>query len=323
VATIGLSDLSGLLLSLYRSARELPIGDFQRAALVLVEPSLHSNLHGPGTIGEERIDRYHVQAFQEPPGMLPADAEVKHGDRAVPAVLPSAGETVRFNTRQEYPGSGARGIRDCTRLYGRENGLIAADVRAEGTFARWVSLYRADPDSQYTVEERQLCAQLFPHLIEALAINRLVHLEHLEPAGAVRRYHLAIADRHGMLYHSEPGFLDLLGREAAGAGHQRLPETVLAALQSGHVFSGQAIVLRARNDGDLLFLKARPRVLADGLTAREIQVAREVARGCTYKEIAHNLKISPSTARNHIHAIHAKLQVDNKASLTTQLQSIE
>src|SRR5262249_44858967 len=51
----------------------------------------------------------------------------------------------------------------------------------------------------------------------------------------------------------------------------------------------------------------------DGLTAREIDVLRLLARGMSSKEIATQLVISPKTARNHIEHIYAKIGASNRA----------
>ena len=51
-----------------------------------------------------------------------------------------------------------------------------------------------------------------------------------------------------------------------------------------------------------------------GLTAREIDVLRLVARGMSHKEIATQLVISPKTARNHIEHIYVKIGAANRAT---------
>jgi DNA-binding CsgD family transcriptional regulator len=50
-----------------------------------------------------------------------------------------------------------------------------------------------------------------------------------------------------------------------------------------------------------------------GLTAREVDVLRLVARGLSSKEVATRLVITPKTARNHIEHIYAKIGASNRA----------
>lgn len=50
-----------------------------------------------------------------------------------------------------------------------------------------------------------------------------------------------------------------------------------------------------------------------GLTAREVDVLRLLARGMTNNEIAEALVISPKTADHHIEHIYAKIAVNNRA----------
>jgi DNA-binding CsgD family transcriptional regulator len=51
-----------------------------------------------------------------------------------------------------------------------------------------------------------------------------------------------------------------------------------------------------------------------GLTAREVDVLRLLARGLSGKEIGAHLGISAKTAANHIEHIYAKIEASNRAS---------
>lgn len=84
----------------------------------------------------------------------------------------------------------------------------------------------------------------------------------------------------------------------------------------------RAEVRAGRLDGDVVeaVLAAaghRARTLRDrpaGLTAREVEVLRLVARGLSSKEIAAELVISPKTARNHIEHIYAKIGATSRVA---------
>jgi DNA-binding NarL/FixJ family response regulator len=51
-----------------------------------------------------------------------------------------------------------------------------------------------------------------------------------------------------------------------------------------------------------------------GLTAREVDVLRLVARGLSSKEIGSRLVISPKTARNHIEHIYTKIGATSRVT---------
>ena len=61
--------------------------------------------------------------------------------------------------------------------------------------------------------------------------------------------------------------------------------------------------------------RARRRIEGPGgLTVREVEVLRLLARGLSTKEIARVLALSPKTAGNHIEHIYAKIDADNRVS---------
>ena len=58
---------------------------------------------------------------------------------------------------------------------------------------------------------------------------------------------------------------------------------------------------------------AKRREWPAGLTTREVEILRLVARGQTNKQIAATLTISPKTAGTHVEHIYTKLGVTNRA----------
>ncbi len=91
------------------------------------------------------------------------------------------------------------------------------------------------------------------------------------------------------------------------------PQQAAAQLQSeviGKRLDGEAV--------DAVLSVAGHRVTARkegpaGLTLREIEVLRLLARGLTNKEIAETVSITPKTAGNHVEHIYAKIGVSNRA----------
>ena len=57
------------------------------------------------------------------------------------------------------------------------------------------------------------------------------------------------------------------------------------------------------------------------LSEREMMIAERYAGGKTYKQIASELNIAPSTVRNHLAAVYRKLGVQNKPELIRELSA--
>jgi DNA-binding NarL/FixJ family response regulator len=92
-----------------------------------------------------------------------------------------------------------------------------------------------------------------------------------------------------------------------------------------------AIAVRRIHDGDAVF---SPRLAGfvldafggdvpqpldpdlDMLTVREREVLRYIARGYSYKEVAHQLHIAVKTVETHVSAVLRKLQLSNRYELT-------
>jgi DNA-binding CsgD family transcriptional regulator len=94
-------------------------------------------------------------------------------------------------------------------------------------------------------------------------------------------------------------------RDAAGA----LLSLLLPALKLG-------VTMRLAHDQET----ATPLTLARfGLTRREAQIARLLARRATNREIADELDVSPHTVRHHVERIFAKLGVNSRRSIAETL----
>ncbi len=317
-----MEQFSELLLALYRASRERPLAEFQDLALELAKTCLRfdSSMWGSASFGTDGLAIHHVHLHNEPEEMVAAYETLKHKDSAMFELWRRNGGTLSFSAAERLAGKDKRDAREHTRRFGHENILLTCNVDKRHQFVQWISLYRADEDEIYSERERRIAHMLRPHLLEALALNRLNHLEHLDRDGRKRGYFLALADRKGVLYHAEDGFTQLFARELGNSSLRRLPDAMLLELARGRHYKGRGMIVEAICQDDLLFVKARARRATDELSEREMQVAREIAQGRTYKEAAAMLGIAPSTARNHLQAIYDKLGVNNKAGLLGELE---
>jgi DNA-binding NarL/FixJ family response regulator len=54
----------------------------------------------------------------------------------------------------------------------------------------------------------------------------------------------------------------------------------------------------------------------DGLTAREVEVLRLLARGLTNAQVAEELVVSPHTVHAHVSSIYSKLGLSSRSAVT-------
>jgi DNA-binding CsgD family transcriptional regulator len=314
-------DLSNVLLALYQASREVPPDQFQDWVLALIKRCLpfDSSWWGSATMtdGGADIHALHLHNFPNREEFVDAYFEVADEDVARRTIMSGGSRVFSFDPAV-YAARKAFGFRAFQKRHDIEYGLVGSAFDAKTRMARWISLFRAPTGFRFTDTECQWTAQVLPHVLEALEINRLTHLEHIA-GGSGRRYFLAIADTRGVVHHAEAGFLELARANDVVLPTGRIDDEVLRRLAvDGRYVAPGAVVLAARKV-DLLFLRARPRAAADALSRREREIARLVAEGRTHKEIARALRITPATARNHIAAIHAKTGVRNNAELAGTL----
>jgi DNA-binding CsgD family transcriptional regulator len=248
---------------------------------------------------------------------------LRHLDSAAASLFGMKRGTRAFNTATWWGGRHERDFLEFVQGYDQNNMFITMANDRAAHFMEWISLFRADPDAHCTPEETQMVSLLSPHLMQALALNRVMHLERIAPASRLVRG-AAIGDLLGVLCHADPSFEAMLREEWNDWPGRALPRELLQHFLHGHAhFLGRTLVATQRVEHGLLFLKTRPRCRADSLTPREHTVAKLMARGDTHKQIAQMLSRSPATVRNQIRTIYEKLEVGNVAGLIEELRLAE
>ena len=164
--------------------------------------------------------------------------------------------------------------------------------------------------------------QLYPHLTERMVRQSPT----LAPIGAIAVQCHERLDGSGYPRQISGPSISALGRllGAAQAYQTKIePRPHRAALTAEQAAAWlRAEVQAGRLDGtavDAVLHAAGHRVprrtdWPDGLTTREVEVLRLVARGLTSKEIAAQLVVSPKTVRNHVEHIYDKIGANNRAA---------
>jgi HD-GYP domain-containing protein (c-di-GMP phosphodiesterase class II) len=126
---------------------------------------------------------------------------------------------------------------------------------------------------------------------------RGLRAEAVTPAGRL----LAAADAYHAMREMRPHRPALSGEQAA--------EELRSGVAAGR-FDGGAVDAILRAAGHRV---RRRRQWPVGLTPREVEVLRLVARGLSNREVAERLLISPKTAANHVEHIYLKTGASNRA----------
>lgn len=311
--------ISRFLLDLYRASREAPFESFQPSVYKMLAPVLKvdSAMWGSGSMSTGELVVHNIDLYRQSMDLIENWAHIAHEDRLIPAIAANPGKCISMQMAATYDAASA--IRDHGNKFEIQNVAAIGTVDPTSRTAHWLSLYRADKKTVFTESEQLLFQIIYPHLIEALAINRAIHLDRTYGAGTSARPCGAVADLKGLIYFAEPSFLALVEMEWPGAGKSALPESLVRTLETDGRHAGRSIVLYSARAKDLLFLRARARRPVDGLTGRQKAIAEQYARGLSHKEIARALDLAPSTIRNQLASVYAKLAVDDKAQLASLL----
>lgn len=309
-----LTAFSKLLLTLYRHAQEVPVREFQDAVLESLKPSLpfDGSIWGTATMTPTGIDIHSLHRHRFPDDVFQAFHAVRHQDSAAVRVTRHPRMTIGFAAEEEFSRDDQTEIREFARKYSQHHCFITSDINPMTRFTQWVSLFRMEPQRRCTEAEIEFLDALAPHLMQSLAINRLVHLDRLVGDTARESWAVAIADARGVLYHADRRFKDLMEDEWPLQQEGRLDDGLLEALQGKEArVVGTSVVVQRTLEQGLFFLRARPRHAVDSLSPREFMVAELLASGMTQKQIAARVCRSPETIRSQVKAIFTKMDINN------------
>ena len=312
-----LQRLSRTLREIYRLSREAPVADFQDAAFEAMKGLIRfdSGYWGGGREPIEAVVIHYVHLHRLPVEEVSASFEkVKSHPKYIETIsrnVINAGQAQIYNVWEAGIGDhfGPYGVDQIVTLYTRDDDL--------GLYHA-LSLYRSGAE-RFTEPERLLFESAVPHLLDAWRESKLLHLSGINRDACPLTPAAALLDREGTVHFARPAFVELMRREWPEWRGPFVPEAMRRMPEGA--FSGARVAVRFTPQNDLYLAVARAKGPLDQLTARELEVAKQLAKGASHKEIARDLAIAPATARNHIASIHAKLGSSKGTQITTLLMN--
>ncbi|MDP4028246.1 MAG: response regulator transcription factor [Gallionella sp.] len=314
-----LNQMGDLLLELHRGCRKQAAETFPHWAMALVREVIPNSawFWGSGTEIDGEIIPHAFMFDNVPPESMLVWKQYEHLDILTARLLAQRNVVHNF-THEMFKDSEI--YRLLYHSVGIEQNMGVYAYKPSCGLYDGISLYRSDPANPFSEEERQAMQCLVPHLIEARHINYLEHLS--SGTQRAQQQSLAATDGKGVIHVADDEFVELMQAEWPEWRGSHLPEPLAKGLRNAaQRYAGRAIAVRFVPVLDMFLLKARPRMAVDGLSRRELEIARHFADGLTNKEIARETGLAPATVRNHLSSIYLKLGVDNKAELATLLSA--
>ncbi len=314
-----------LLLRLHDGVGEQSLTGFRHWVLEQLESILDFDSAMWGSASDDPRQMHEVCLYRQPRAMLESYARYQDDDFLRDEVCRVPGHTVNLADLMTPEQLQLQRIyREHAIPFRATQVLCTADVDPTTTLIHTLVLFRADPQRPFSERDRQIKEFLFPHLLQ-MAREHCFRLLRRQAPVAGELYRMAVADGEGVLQQVEPGFSDLLSHEWPewqGAGlPAQLIEDIGEADETSY-YDGRHIHARLQKTDGLLLLQLRHRAAVDHLTARERQVARAYARGLSYRAIAGQLQISPSTVRNQLNSVYRKLGINDKSRLAEALRPL-
>jgi DNA-binding CsgD family transcriptional regulator len=317
--------LSELLIALHHGANVVSSDKFREYALNLVHSVIpfdsamwgkHSRIGGELVASEMYMHGQPAEMLQSLESIHHLEAWITEAQIAQPWI------TVNFNYSRP-PRTLTPELSQHIHRFGLMHCLCTMGYDPLSQTPHHIMLSRNDLKRPYSEEERLIKQFLMPHLEAACDHNfRLLPQTSTRKSNeADRRQSSALTNNQGVLFATEPRFMQLLIAEFPNWHGPLLPKPLLKTFidlnNDRHV--GTTITLTASRRSSMWLLWARPKQPIDEFSSRTMKLAAYFAEGHNHKEIGQLMDISPATVRNHISVIYKKLQINNKSQLAQLL----
>lgn len=235
-------------------------------------------------------------------------------DPRLPVVLGAPGRALAYSVAPDDPAA----YRDIAARINVGHFISICHFDAILGIASGMVLFAAGDQAPFDEKQRAFVEAAFPHLMAGWTRCQIGELERASRASqSFPRF--SAACRGAVIDAAEMQFLSLLRLEWPDWVGPRLPAPLIdpltGAARAAHV--GRRIVAHARLAVDTALMVARERSLVDDLTARERSVAELCAQGLSYRDISSRLGLATATTRNHLAAVHRRLNVTRNSEVAS------
>jgi DNA-binding CsgD family transcriptional regulator len=327
---LDMDEIGSLILSIYESAREVPMAHFQKHALDLLAKYVHFDKAKWGSVSvtNRGVSFHSPYLYNDSPDVGAAYEEVRDQDIVPRQVLLDPHNTRNFPLFRLYRNNAEmRGIRAYTEKFRHHHALVTAFPNPGATFVRSVALYGAHERHPFEEAQRQFVRAIMPHMMEAWNINLTIHSQGMNSSMPKSAWSRVIADTGGNVLFAEARARELLRLTWPEGTDERLSGDLLHAIASkpNSFRAVRSLIVRATVHSGLafIFLRLQTESPIGFLTPRQQEVASCIAKGLTHKEISRKLEISPATARNHIQAVLRRSGVRKSSALASLIREVD
>jgi len=300
---------------LYRGSTQVPLASFPNWALDLLQQVISFDGAIWGT-GHNSTQEFHTQTSVD------VDIEIFNRLKETVTINPIF-EQLMLNTGSPIDMSDVINdqafyqspiYQQCFKPFGIERILSSIQLDGRSGIFTLLTLYRYDREHKFTKHEKKIQQQLLFHLLSAFTHRQFLALK--EPINiqqqSSQQDKYAICDNAGIYHAVEPGFLDIMEYHTGVQHHQEFPFILEGEDKN---YSKGKLHISQQKLGDLYRISLRLKNKLDDLSDREKQVVAGICQGSTFKQIAKNLGLSPSTVSNHLYRIYLKLGINSRSEL--------
>ncbi len=302
----------GFISQLYRQSSLIPLEEFSSWALNLLQQVIPFDGAVWGT-GHVSTQTFHTQTNIEVPEEI-FDQLKKHlaiNPIFEKLLLNEGGAVDMRDVLSDKEFYSSELYLQCFKPFSIERILSSIHIDERSGIFTLLSLYRFHRAECFTVKEKQIQNRLLYHLLSAVSHRQLLALNE-KSTTEYQPTKSAICDGKGIYHCVDPSFLDIIDSYISQPTKQKFPFTIN---NNQRIFTEGNLQFEQQKLGDLYRLTVRVKNQLDQLSEREKQVVKGVCQGRTFKQIAQELTLSPSTVSNHLYRIYLKLGIHNRSEL--------